>query len=168
MPIFVADAVGMAVRDWLEVYGRERLCHGDLLVCNHASVQGQHLNNVVMYTPICAGAKPSVLIEFFAINMHWIDIGGTVPRSTDIFMEGLHFRSIKLIAEGDPIEEVSRIIENNTRFPEALLGDIAAQVALREDTGGAGTFRDGLGFRKIYRIEPYMLQTNSEGKGTRA
>lgn len=129
MPIFVADAVGMAVRDGLAIYGRARLHHGDVLICNHASVQGQHLNNVVMYTPIFAGADLSVLIGFFAINMHWIDIGGAVPRSTDIFMEGLQFHSIKLISQGQPIEEVYRIVEHNTRFPEALLGDIAAQVA---------------------------------------
>lgn len=129
MPIFVADAVGMAVRDGLAIYGRERLHRGDVLICNHAAVQGQHLNNVVMYTPIFAGAARSVLIGFFAINMHWIDIGGAVPRSTDIFMEGLQFHSIKLISQGEPVEEVFRIIENNSRFPEALSGDIAAQVA---------------------------------------
>jgi N-methylhydantoinase B len=127
MPIFVADAVGMAVRDGLEIYGRERLHQGDVLICNHASVQGQHLNNVVMYTPIFGGADLNVLIGFFAINMHWIDIGGSVPRSTDIFMEGLQFRSIKLWSKGEPIEEIYRIVENNTRFPAQLLGDIGAQ-----------------------------------------
>jgi len=52
----VADSVGMAVRDGLEAYGVERLQHGDVLICNHAAVQGQHLNNVVMYTPILSGA----------------------------------------------------------------------------------------------------------------
>lgn len=126
MPIFVADSVGMAVRDGLAIYGRDRLQQGDVLICNHAAVQGQHLNNVVMYTPIFGG--PDVLIGFFAINMHWIDIGGSVPRSTDIFMEGLQFRSIKLWSKGQPIEEVYRIIESNTRFPAELLGDIAAQM----------------------------------------
>ena len=129
MPIFVADAIGMAVRDGLALYGRARLHEGDVLICNHASVQGQHLNNVVMYTPIFAGPDRANLIGFFAINMHWIDIGGAVPRSTDIFMEGLQFHSIKLLSRGQPIEEVYRIVEHNTRFPEALLGDIAAQVA---------------------------------------
>ena len=129
MPIFVANSVGMAVRDGLEIYGRERLHQGDVLICNHACVQGQHLNNVVMYTPIFAKEERTVPIGFFAINMHWIDIGGSVPRSTDIFMEGLQFRSIKLMAKGEPIEEVFRIIENNTRFPAQLLGDIGAQIA---------------------------------------
>jgi N-methylhydantoinase B len=129
MPIFVADSVGMAVRDGLEIYGRERLAHGDVLICNHASVQGQHLNNVVMYTPIFGDGARVELIGFFAINMHWIDIGGSVPRSTDIFMEGLQFRSIKLLSKGAPIEEVYRIIENNSRFPSELMGDIAAQLS---------------------------------------
>ena len=129
MPVFVADSVGMAVRDGIETYGKGRLHHGDVIVCNHAAVQGQHLNNTVMYTPIFAGSNGGTLIGFFAINVHWVDIGGSVPRSTDIFMEGLQLRSVKLWSKGRPIEEVYRIIENNTREPEDLMGDIAAQLA---------------------------------------
>jgi N-methylhydantoinase B len=132
MPPFVADSVGMAVRDGLQIYGRERLQHGDVVLCNHAAVQGQHLNNAVMYTPIRVSSptcKRDELIGFFAINVHWIDIGGSVPRSSDIFMEGLQLRSIKLVSKGEPVEEVYRIIENNTRQPSELMGDIAAQLA---------------------------------------
>src|SRR5215212_10519521 len=102
MPPFVADSVGMAVRDGLQIYGRERLPHGDVVLCNHAAVQGQHLNNTVMYTPIHAGSERKTLIGFFAINVHWIEIGGCVPHSTDIFMEGLQLRSIKLWSKGEP------------------------------------------------------------------
>jgi N-methylhydantoinase B len=82
-----------------------------------------------MYTPIYAGKDLQTLIGFFAINVHWIDIGGITPRSSDIFMEGLQLRSIKLWSKGEPIQEVYRIIENNTRFPVELSGDIAAQHA---------------------------------------
>jgi N-methylhydantoinase B len=129
MPPFVADSVGTAVRDGLHIYDVDRLAHGDVVLCNHAAVQGQHLNNTVMYTPIRTGLTHDRLIGFFAINVHWIDIGGSVPRSTDIFMEGLQLRSIKLVSKGEPIEEVYRLIENNTRQPDELLGDIAAQLA---------------------------------------
>ena len=133
MPVFVADSVGMAVRDGLETYGRENFHKGDVVVCNHAAVQGQHLNNTVMYTPVFAGANGDELIGFFAVNCHWIDIGGSAIgsvsySSTDIFMEGLQLRSIKLWSKGEPIEEGYRIIENNTRFPLELLGDIEAQL----------------------------------------
>jgi len=133
MPVFVADSVGMAVRDGLATYGVDRLHHGDVIICNHAAVQGQHLNNTVMYTPIYAGVSRETLIGFFAINCHWIDIGGSAIGSvsysaTEIFVEGLQLRSIKLWSNGEPIEEVYRIIENNTRFPTELLGDIEAQL----------------------------------------
>jgi N-methylhydantoinase B len=133
MPVFVADSVGAAVKDGLEVYGRENLHKGDVIVCNHAAIQGQHLNNTVMYTPVFAGAAGDELIGFFAVNCHWIDIGGSAIgsvsySSTDIFMEGLQLRSIKLWSKGEPSEEVYRIIENNTRFPLELLGDIEAQL----------------------------------------
>src|ERR1041385_803500 len=40
MPVFVADSVGMAVKDGVQIYGRENLHHGDVIVCNHAAVQG--------------------------------------------------------------------------------------------------------------------------------
>jgi N-methylhydantoinase B len=129
MPPFVADSVGMAVRDGLQIYGNARLHHGDVVLCNHAAVQGQHLNNTVMYTPIYVGPERTTLIGFFAINVHWIEIGGIQTNSTDIFMEGLQLRSIKLWSKGEPIEEVYRIIENNTRMPNELMGDIAAQLA---------------------------------------
>jgi N-methylhydantoinase B len=145
MPVFVADSVGMAVRDGLQVYGRENLHKGDVIVCNHAAVQGQHLNNTVMYTPVFAGKDGTELIGFFSINCHWIDIGGSAIgsvsySSTDIFMEGLQLRSIKIWSKGEPIEEVYRIIENNTRFPLELLGDIEAQLGgclLGRDLTGA-------------------------------
>ncbi|HUB94582.1 MAG TPA: hydantoinase B/oxoprolinase family protein, partial [Stellaceae bacterium] len=130
MPPFVADTVGTAVRDGLAIYGRERLFEGDIVLCNHAAVQGQHLNNTVMYTPVFAGPGHATLVGFFAINVHWVDIGGvTSAHTTDIFMEGLQLRSIKLWSKGEPIEEIYRIIENNTRLPVDLMGDISAQLA---------------------------------------
>jgi N-methylhydantoinase B len=134
MPVFVADSVGMAVRDGLAIFGRERLHAGDVIVCNHAAVQGQHLNNTVMYTPIFTTGSQETLIGFFAINAHWFDIGGAAvgsisKKSTDIFMEGMQLRTIKLWSRGERVEDVYRIIESNTRFPEELMGDIEAQLA---------------------------------------
>jgi N-methylhydantoinase B len=132
IPTFVADSISRAVIDGLEIYGKDRLQHGDFVLCNHPAVQGQHLNNTVMYTPIFAGPKREQLIGFCGINMHWIDVGGMAVgagtyNSTDIFMEGLQLRTVKAWAAGEPVEEVHRIIEENTRFPRELMGDIRAQ-----------------------------------------
>ena len=134
IPIFVADSVAAAVRDGLEIHGRERLLRGDVVVCNHPAVQGQHLNNTVMYTPIYAGVGQSKLVGFFAINVHWIDVGGAAigsssSHTSDIFGEGLQLRSVKLWREGKPNDDVYSIIRSNSRFPTELMGDVAAQLA---------------------------------------
>ena len=129
MPVFVADSVGMAVRDGLAVYGARPLTprrRGGVQSRGGARPASQQHGDV--HADLCR-AERAALIGFFAINVHWIDIGGITPRSSDIFMEGLQLRSIKLWSKGEPIQEVYRIIENNTRFPVELLGDIAAQHA---------------------------------------
>ena len=44
---------------------------------------------------------------------------------------------------------------------ESILPFRVDSFTLREDSGGAGKFRGGLGFRKVYRIlSPCLLQTN--------
>lgn len=133
LAIFIANALGTAVRDGLHIYGADGLHTGDIVISNHAGTLGQHLNNVVMYTPVRVGPDQE-LVAFFCVLMHWIDIGGTMVGScslttaTEIFQEGLHLRTVKLYEEGKRREELFRVIEYNTRFPEMLLGDVEAQV----------------------------------------
>lgn len=135
LPIFVANALGAAVRDGLAIYGAEQMKPGDVIINNHAGSMGQHLNNVVMYTPIYVGEQSETLFGFMAILMHWMDVGGGVvgscfsTKTTDIFQEGIQLRSVKLYSEGKRVEEMFRIIEHNTRFPTMVLGDISSQLA---------------------------------------
>jgi N-methylhydantoinase B len=132
LPVFTS-VMGLAVRDGVEIYGMDRIEPGDAIITNYAGTLGQHLNNVVMYTPIFgARGKP---IAFMAVTVHWIDVGGRYPGSclgtdmTELIQEGLHLRSVKLYRKGQLSEDILRIIEYNTRLPEMLLGDIAAQYA---------------------------------------
>ncbi len=133
--IFVANALGTAVLDGIETYGIERIKQGDILITNHAGTMGQHLNNVVMYTPVFVPEKPELPVAFMAVVMHWVDVGGAIVGSavsnttTEIWQEGLQLRSVKLHDAGRPIEEMYRVIEYNTRFPRMVLGDLNAQLA---------------------------------------
>ena len=133
LAIFVANALGTAVRDGLDIYGADRLRSGDVVLSNHAGTLGQHLNNVVMYTPVRVGPQEE-LVGFFCVLMHWIDIGGMMVGScsstvaTEIFQEGLHMRTVRVIEQGRRNEELFRVIQCNTRFPEMLMGDIDAQI----------------------------------------
>jgi N-methylhydantoinase B len=132
IPLFVADALGVGVRDGLAVHGRANIHPGDVLISNHAGTLGQHLNNVIMYTPVFAGGA---LAGFMAIIVHWIDVGGSTIGSaaptgtTEIFQEGFQFRSIKLWSRGQRVDDIYRTIELNTRLPRMLFGDIEAQLA---------------------------------------
>ncbi|MDF2114303.1 hydantoinase B/oxoprolinase family protein [Roseiarcaceae bacterium H3SJ34-1] len=135
LPIFVANALSAAVGDGLAVYGKRRLQHGDVVISNHGGTMGQHLNNVVMYTPIRTGEADDELLGFFAVVMHWMDVGGITigscqsPFTTDVFQEGIQFRTVKLLAGGERIEEMFRMIAENTRFPKLVLGDVDSQIA---------------------------------------
>ncbi len=133
LAIFVANALGTAVRDGLAIYGADALRDGDVVISNHAGTLGQHLNNVVAYTPVRVGPERE-LIAFFCVLMHWIDIGGIMVGScsstttSEIFQEGLQLRTVKLIDAGRRCEDMFRVIRYNTRFPDMLMGDVEAQI----------------------------------------
>jgi N-methylhydantoinase B len=96
---------------------------------------GQHLNNVVMYTPIRVGESDADLVGFFAVVMHWMDVGGITigscqsPFTTDIFQEGIQFRTVKLLNRGERVDEMFRMVSENTRFPKLVLGDLESQIS---------------------------------------
>ncbi len=133
LAIFVANALGTAVRDGLAIYGADQIGEGDVIISNHAGTLGQHLNNVVMYTPVRVGPERE-LVAFFCVLMHWLDIGGIMIGScsstttSEIFQEGLHLRTVRLIEAGRRNTDMFRVIQYNTRFPEMLMGDIEAQI----------------------------------------
>src|SRR5713226_5463022 len=130
LPIFLAD-LGVAVQDGVEIYGREHIRPGDVFLVNHPEVCGQHLNNMVVYTPFFWERK---LLCFLAVRAHWIDVGGASTgfgssMTRDVYEEGLQIRSVKIYAQGKPNTEILRLIEDNIRFPESSLGDLRAQIA---------------------------------------
>jgi len=130
LPIFLAD-LGVAVQDGVEVYGLENIHPGDVFLVNHPEICGQHLNNMVVYTPFFWESK---LLCFLAVRAHWIDVGGGSTgfgssMTRDVYEEGLQIRSVKIYADGKLNTEVLRLIEDNIRFPESSLGDLRAQIA---------------------------------------
>ncbi|TAK81258.1 MAG: hydantoinase B/oxoprolinase family protein [Betaproteobacteria bacterium] len=135
IPIFLANVLGLAVLDGIALYGRNGIKPGDVIITNHAGTLGQHLNNVVMYAPVTDPKNRSRIIAFMAILAHWTDVGGRYVGSsasndtTELFQEGIQFRSVKLRNAGEPVPEIYRMIQYNTRFPEMVLGDVEAQLA---------------------------------------
>jgi len=130
LPIFLAD-LGIAVKDGIERYGTTGFAPGDVIIMNQGQVCGQHLNNVVIYAPCFHDGK---LVAFAANRAHWVDIGGMREgfgsvQTTEIYQEGLQFRSLKVYDAGKPNETLLQMIRDNVRFPDAALGDMRAQIA---------------------------------------
>jgi N-methylhydantoinase B len=129
-PAFIADLDG-TIRQGIELYGAAGFEHGDIVLCNDAATNGQHLNNMAAYTPILAGGE---LLGFAAVRSHWIDVGGMISGSMpvngrDIFAEGFQLPTMKVYRAGKPDPELHRFITVNSRFPELVLGDMRAQIS---------------------------------------
>jgi N-methylhydantoinase B len=127
---FVAD-LGPVIRDGVERYGLQGFRAGDVVITNHQRVAGQHLNNILVYTPCLVHGE---VVGFAATRAHWIDVGGLstgfgAANATDPWMEGLQLDQIKLYEAGRLDEKVWRLIRDNVRFPEASMGDLQSQVA---------------------------------------
>jgi N-methylhydantoinase B len=127
---FVAD-LGVVIRDGVARYGAGGFAPGDVVITNHQRVAGQHLNNIVIYTPCFAAGE---LFAFAATRAHWIDVGGlstgfSAVNASDPWMEGLQLDQIKLLNAGRLDDTAWRIIRDNIRHPESSMGDLKSQMA---------------------------------------
>jgi len=128
---FVAD-LGVVIQDGVRRFGRDGFCRGDVIITNHQRVAGQHLNNIMIYTPCFAERE---LVGFAVTRAHWIDVGGVSTgfgagnNAIDPWIEGLQLDQIKLYEAGELDEKVWRIIRDNIRFPESSFGDLKSQIA---------------------------------------
>jgi N-methylhydantoinase B len=130
LPMFLAD-IGEAVRDGFKVIGKANFRPGDIFLSNDPYTIGTHNNNVASYLPVFDDGE---LIGFSVVRGHMVDLGGAVPGSrsstlTEIYQEGLRLRQIKFYDGGQPVADIHRLIADNSRMPEAVLGDLRAQVA---------------------------------------
>lgn len=130
LPVFLGT-LGENVRVVLgDVGGLEHLKPGDLFLINDPYTIGTHLADVTAVSPVFFDGS---IVGFSAAKMHWLDVGGKDPGSwsntTNVFQEGIRFRSVKLYDAGKPVEPVFQIIRYNVRLSTAAIGDLRAQVA---------------------------------------
>ncbi|MGH7087403.1 MAG: hydantoinase B/oxoprolinase family protein [Stellaceae bacterium] len=128
---FVAD-LGVIITDGMARYGRGGFKPGDVIITNHQAVAGQHLNNIVIYTPYFFEGE---LLMFAIVRAHWIDVGGwstgfgAGAHVPDPWLEGLQLNQLKIYREDELDETLYRVISDNIRFPESSLGDMKSQMA---------------------------------------
>ena len=104
---------------------------GDVILTNDPYAGGQHLPDFVAYKPIYRDGKR---VAISATIVHHVDIGGGAPGSyfagaQEVYQEGLRLPPIKLVDGGRVNASILAVIRRNSREPEKIGGDIAAQLA---------------------------------------
>jgi len=104
---------------------------GDVILTNDPYAGGQHLPDFVAYKPIYRDGKR---VAISATIVHHVDIGGGAPGSyfagaQEVYQEGLRLPPIKLVDGGRMNASILAVIRRNSREPEKIGGDIAAQLA---------------------------------------
>jgi N-methylhydantoinase B/oxoprolinase/acetone carboxylase alpha subunit len=127
---FHLGSIPTAMHSLLRHYGH-RVRPGDVFIMNDPFDGGMHLQDIFVVKPVHLDGE---LIGWAVTTAHHGDVGGRLPGSsacdnTEIFQEGLRMPWLRFYAEGEPVEEVHRLIEANVRIPRMTFGDLGAQVA---------------------------------------
>jgi N-methylhydantoinase B len=122
------NSMALAMKHFLAAYPLQTLVPGDVLITNDPWKTSGHLNDVTICNPVFRGDD---LVAFFASTCHTADIGGhpLSAQARDVFEEGLQIPIMKLYEAGRPNEALVRMIRENVRVPDMVMGDFHAQIA---------------------------------------
>jgi N-methylhydantoinase B len=130
VPIFMGT-LGMCAEGAVEaVGGVDALEPGDVLAVNSPYVTGAHPNDFAVVKPVFQGLRE--LIGYSVVKGHILDVGAKEPAvtdSVDVFQEGTIFPGVKLLAHGERVRDIWRMLSANSRLPERAVGDMDALVA---------------------------------------
>ncbi len=114
----------------VQAYGADRLGPGDGLFVNDPYGGGSHLNDITLIAPVHHDGR---LLGYVANLAHHVDVGGGAPASIgtfrEIVQEGVIIPAVRLVAEGELVDDVFRLVLAQIRSKRETAGDIRAQVA---------------------------------------
>jgi N-methylhydantoinase B len=128
-----------AVKGLLDSFPSHAMQDGDGYLSNDPWRGGTHLPDFVMLRPVFVRGRVRALV---ACVLHHQDIGGIAPGSvptdaTSIQQEGLRIPPVQLYRRGEEDAALMRLLCANSRMPDNLAGDMAAQWAALEQGAGA-------------------------------
>ena len=130
LPLHLATLIP-AVAAILEAYPADGMREGDVYILNDPYCGGTHLPDIAVVEPIFHRGQ---LIAVAGAMTHHQDVGGmqagSVPtNATEIFQEGLRIPPLKLRDGGVMNDTLVRMIRQNVRIPDTVMGDLNAQLA---------------------------------------
>ena len=104
---------------------------GDVFVLNDPYTGGTHLPDITLVSPLELEGEPA---GFAVTRAHHSDVGGMRPGSMpsdsrEIWQEGLVIPPVRLVRDGEYVDDVLALLLANVRTPEIRRGDLRAQIA---------------------------------------
>lgn len=120
-----------AVRGLLAAWPAQSMRDGDGFLCNDPWHGGTHLPDITVLRPVLHDGRVRALV---ACILHHQDVGGIAPGSvptdaTCIQHEGLRLPPVQAWHAHQSDAALMRLLQANSRMPDALAGDLAAQWA---------------------------------------
>ena len=161
IPIHLATLIP-AVAKVIETYPVDGgMREGDIYVLNDPYTGGTHLPDIAVIMPVFHRDK---VIALSGAMTHHQDVGGmsagSVPtNATEIYQEGLRIPPLKLRDGGVFNDTLVKIIRQNVRIPDTVMGDLNAQVAACTVAARRlAELADGHGHNQLASIFDELLQ----------
>ncbi len=125
IPSFIGTAP-RTIRHFLEQFPPETLEEGDVLITNDVWLGTGHLPDITVAKPIF---RHGTLVAWAGSVAHAPDIGGRVRSAdaTSVCEEGLQIPPMKVLSAGRMDRTLERILRQNVRVPDQVMGDLYAQ-----------------------------------------
>lgn len=129
LPLFLGN-LSLCVQIIAEMKGWDYYQEGDVILLNDSYIAGTHLNDITVIMPIFSKGQR---IGFATSRAHWLDVGakdaGSPTDASEIYQEGMRWPPTKVYRRGEAQEDILNFMRANSRFGDALIGDLHAQIA---------------------------------------
>ncbi len=123
----MAEAVG----NFMAEISREEMFEGDTYVTNDPWLGTGHLHDITMVSPSFLDGE---LVGFFACTAHVVDVGGRGfgADGQSVYEEGIQIPIMKFAERGTVNRDLVRILRQNVREPNQVVGDFYSLSACNE------------------------------------
>ena len=114
----------------IERFGAD-MAPGDTFLTNDPFEGGTHACDFAVIRPVFADGN---IVAYAIAIAHLLDVGGAVagslpPNASSVFQEGLRLSGVRLTRGDRIVDDLIRIVVENVRLPNLVLGDINAELA---------------------------------------
>jgi N-methylhydantoinase B len=125
------NTMAEAVQNFMAEIPREEMYEGDTYVTNDPWKGTGHLHDITMVSPSFLDGE---LVGFFACTAHIVDIGGRGfgADGKSVYEEGIQIPIMKFAERGVVNRDLQRIVRQNVREPNQVIGDFYSLSACNE------------------------------------